>query len=56
MFLRNSTENTRESILQWVKDAMSSSSVQLLVFVYNKLVIVIAGFTLFTKTVFERPK
>ena len=30
MFLRNSTQNTRESILQWVEDATSSSCVQLL--------------------------
>ena len=31
MFLRKSTQNARESILQWVKDAASSSCVQLLV-------------------------
>ena len=31
MFLRKGTQNTRESILQWVKDATSSSCVQPLV-------------------------
>ena len=30
MVLRNGTQNTRESILQWVQDATSSSCVQLL--------------------------
>ena len=30
MLLRNGTQNTRESILQWVEDATSSSCVQLL--------------------------
>ena len=31
MFFRKSAQNTRESILQWVKDASSSSYVQFLV-------------------------
>ena len=31
IFLRKSNQNSRESILQWVKDASSSSCVQLVV-------------------------
>ena len=36
MFLRESTQNTRESIMQWIKDATSSSCVQLLVYLLGR--------------------